>query len=574
MAFKEVEFILEYNDRQSVKFYLNGPPLPRIDKSAPGITVIEPEGLQILDELAFGDSHYDERDKIVEIWSRLRIQCNYVLRYQKNISLQHRIVFEGARTELIRIFTLGLTGFDTPGSLNALPEARVAMQSMASAFAAYKPLLDARIPGAYPKIEAGFAKSVKKLSEAKDFDRFDRLSFLRECVNPLFELLGDLQRQLGVEYLSEVSSKKQSLTLNLRAKQIFSTDLLNAYAFAKMPEAEITPERIALGRLLFFDPILSANNERSCASCHDPAKAFTDGLDKSIALGRADKINRNSPTLINCVYSDGYFYDLREPFLERQMKHVFMSADEFGQTFEQAAEKLRHSEEYAELLFRKAYPNAAGELFGQAQITNAIAAYVTTLVGFNSPFDRYARGETHQIGPAVARGFNLFMGKAACGTCHFAPVFNGTVPPWYDESESEVLGVPASKHPPYEIDGDWGRAMSGRPYDEAAIYIYSFKTTTVRNAALTAPYMHNGVFETLEEVMDFYNKGGGAGLGIALPHQTLSDAPLKLNKREIGDIIAFMRALTDTSATTAMPDYLPGFDKKPEWNSRKMGGIY
>lgn len=114
--------------------------------------------------------------------------------------------------------------------------------------------------------------------------------------------------------------------------------------------------------------------------------------------------------------------------------------------------------------------------------------------------------------------------------------------------------------------------MSGRLYDEAAIY--SFKTTTVRNAALTAPYMHNGVFETLEEVMDFYNKGGGAGLGIALPHQALSDAPLKLNKREIGDIIAFVRAFTDTSATTTMPDYWSGFDKKPEWNSRKMDGIY
>ena len=96
----------------------------------------------------------------------------------------------------------------------------------------------------------------------------------------------------------------------------------------------------------------------------------------------------------------------------------------------------------------------------------------------------------------------------------------------------------------------------------------SFKTTTVRNIALTAPYMHNGVYETLEEVVDFYNKGGGAGLGLDLAYQTLPDTPLNLNEQEKRDLITFMEALTDTSGMTAVPVNLPLFENHPEWNDR------
>jgi cytochrome c peroxidase len=143
------------------------------------------------------------------------------------------------------------------------------------------------------------------------------------------------------------------------------------------------------------------------------------------------------------------------------------------------------------------------------------------------------------------------MGKAACATCHFAPVFNGTVPPFYIESESEVLGITVgldSINP--KLDDDLGRVANGMNLDKHWFFRNSFKTVTVRNIELTAPYMHNGSFNTLEEVIDFYNLGGGKGMGLNVENQTLSDAPLGLNRREKADLVAFLKTLTDTTGLT------------------------
>jgi cytochrome c peroxidase len=202
-------------------------------------------------------------------------------------------------------------------------------------------------------------------------------------------------------------------------------------------------------------------------------------------------------------------------------------------------------------------------------------AYVGSLHSFDSPFDRYLRGEGEEIDPAVKRGFNLFMGKAVCGTCHFAPVFNGTVPPRFVDTESEVLGVPMTADTPRaELDPDLGRIANGKPAEAAPFFRHSFKTPTVRNIALTAPYMHNGVYETLEEVMHFYNIGGGAGLGIELENQTLPFDHLGLNEQETQDIIAFMEALTDTAGMTAVPARLPAFPEGSPLQHRVIGGKY
>lgn len=140
-------------------------------------------------------------------------------------------------------------------------------------------------------------------------------------------------------------------------------------------------------------------------------------------------------------------------------------------------------------------------------------------------------------------GFNLFTGKAKCASCHFIPLFNGLVPPVFTETESEVIGVPKTpnKKSP-EIDPDFGKFL----FTTASIHKYSFKTPSLRNIALTAPYMHNGVYTTLEDVMEFYNNGGGKGLKIDPANQTLPFDRLNLSKKEIADIIAFMKTLTDT----------------------------
>ena len=148
------------------------------------------------------------------------------------------------------------------------------------------------------------------------------------------------------------------------------------------------------------------------------------------------------------------------------------------------------------------------------------------------------RGEG-ELSKSEKAGFNLFAGKAKCATCHYVPLFNGLVPPEFTETESEVIGVPADSKKTF--DGDAGKYL----FTRSAIHRNAFKTPTIRNIALTAPYMHNGVFETLEEVMDFYNKGGGAGTHTAPENQTLPAEKLRLSKKEIKNIIAFMKALTD-----------------------------
>ncbi len=572
LAFKNIELFLEYYDRESVKKYLNGPPLLWLTPNVPGILVNEPVGLQVLDELVFEDNPFEQKEAILAMLDALTKDYAQVIRYQKSIPFQHRFVFEAARSEVMRIFTLGVTGFDTPGSANAIPEAYTALKAVSQAVRAYYPLLGQKNIQLRQTIQQKFNSALEYLLQHNDFENFDRLTFLKEYVNPLYSLLYQVQKTLSIEMIDEVD--KIGLPVNYHAQNIFDNNFLNHTFYSNIENKELTEQRIALGRTLFFDPILSSNNERACASCHHPEKAFTDGLDKSLAINGKGKILRNSPTLINSVYSMNYFYDLREEDLERQMKHVVSDSLEFSTDFMEIIQKLEQSAEYKKL-FIEAYPNQNQYLISRYTISNALSAYVTSLRSFNSPVDRYIRDEIKTIDPAVARGFNLFMGKAACGTCHFAPTFNGTVPPHFQDSESEVLGVPISKDTVnVQIDPDLGRYASQRPQDEAYFYAHSFKTVTVRNAALTAPYMHNGVYDTLEEVVDFYNKGGGRGLGLDVPYQTLPFDNLSLNQQEIKDLVKFMEALTDTTGLTQQPNALPKFENKPEWNKRQIGGVY
>ena len=137
----------------------------------------------------------------------------------------------------------------------------------------------------------------------------------------------------------------------------------------------------------------------------------------------------------------------------------------------------------------------------------------------------------------------VFLGRAKCGTCHFMPLFNGLTPPFYRNSESEIIGVPASAdldHP--KLDPDVGRAN----VEDNPLNRFAFKVTSLRNVAVTAPYMHNGVFKTLEDVVEFYDRGGGVGIGLDIPYQSLPTTPLKLTAAEKKDLVAFLNTLTDT----------------------------
>jgi cytochrome c peroxidase len=571
-AYKSVEFLAAYLDSEFIDNYINGAPLLSLEPNAPSLSIVEPEGFQTLEEYLFGENPLADAEQIQSLSEALAANAEE-LSYFSRLHLTDRQVIEAVRMALIRLFSLGVTGFDSPVLANSLPEAGRVLKSLQSAVTLYLPLVESRDSDLAARVDKNLTEAVTYLEQHQDFDSFDRLEFLKEYVNPLYGDLLDVQLALQIETYYETTSPFIKHSVNYFAKNIFDEDFLNPFYYTRMPSKKYTPATVQLGRTLFFDPILSRNNDRSCASCHQPQKAFTDGLPKSLASNEKQTVDRNAPTLLNAAYADRYFYDLRSDALEDQIDHVIFDQREFHTNYLTIFDKIGKSEEYV-ALFAEAFPEVKAEPINKFTLSTALAAYIVSLKSFSSPFDQYVRGESTELEVSVQRGFNLFMGKAACGTCHFAPTFNGLVPPVYHESESEVLGVPnTADTASMVIDPDLGRAI-GVIKEYVDFYRHSFKTTTVRNVELTAPYMHNGVYQTLEEVVDFYNQGGGEGMGLDVAYQTLPPDPLNLTEQEQADLVAFMRSLTDTSQVNQMPDKLPTFANDQDWNQRKIGGTY
>ena len=577
-AYKRTEYLLEYLDPELAK-QLNGPPIPKVvverqpylalNNTVPVFTTYPPQGLQVVEELLFTEELNQQiageaLSLVFHFEDRVKLFANS-LNHQ---SLTDKQLIESLREQVIRAITLGVTGFDIPAAEPDLELTAISLEPVVKVLDLYhedegSDLVRSEITKGRELVR----RSILYLKEHNDFNQFDRLYFIREFADPAYGALSRLQHLHG-----NADNKKQdySEAVNDKAHSLFSKAFLQPAFYAKQDQANLNPELVQLGKFLFFDPVISSNNKRSCASCHNPSMAFADGLSKSLAFDFKGNTRRNSPSLINAVFSTAYFWDSRVQYLQDQVPDVLNQKDELHGTYEDVVEKLNQSREYRRL-FKKAFKAKDDKSVSINTINRAIAAYVQSLVAFNSPFDQYMRRETNDYSEAAIRGGNLFMGKAGCATCHFAPVFNGTVPPRYQESETEVLGVPATadfKNP--ILDPDSGRAG----VIPAEAFLHSFKTPTVRNAALTAPYMHNGAISTLEEVVEFYELGGGAGIGLEVPNQTLPSDQLELSEEEKQDLVIFIKSLSDTSSTTSMPEQLPSFPKGSPLNERKVGGEY
>ncbi|MCX8532633.1 cytochrome-c peroxidase [Chryseobacterium luquanense] len=534
-SYKEIEFYIAYHYPEFSKTHLNAAPLFRIEAAGTTAYTLPPEGLQVLDELIFSDEAHGQKDKITDITNFLYNNYNsFYLNSIKNGTSQGKNKTLPLRIELIRIYTLGLTGFDTPGSLNISEEASHAFKGMKkyiqndSYFKNYNTEIADRM----------FSDAVNYLSKNKDFETFDRIEFYKKHLQPIYEELGKWDG--NKDDLQEFSG------WNASNKNFFSSDFLNPYFFTLLKDSEDNDDLRSLGKKIFYDETLSDNGKMSCATCHLPENAFTDLKSKSLSNVEGKTVLRNSPSLYNAVFAKRFFYDMRAYYLEQQAEHVIYNSEEFNTSYESIIKKLKTNPEYKKA-FKKAYKN--GNIDKQT-FSKALSSYVASLSSFDSDFDRFMRNEK-EISDDAKKGFNLFMGKANCATCHFAPLFSGLVPPFFNENESEVLGI--TKKPiqnlPLEIDSDRGRIKSNVKKEDSWIYENSFKTTTVRNIALTKPYFHNGAFNTLEEVLEFYNEGGAEGLGLEIKNQTLPADKLELTPLEIKQIIAFLNSLTDISKT-------------------------
>lgn len=275
--------------------------------------------------------------------------------------------------------------------------------------------------------------------------------------------------------------------------------------------------KVELGRLLFFDPRLSKDGSVSCASCHVPSKGFSDPRQFSLGVG-GKQGGRNAPAAMNAAYNHLQFWDGRAGSLEEQALGPIQNPIEMAETLEGVVKKLKKVKAY-----RHRFQEVFGEDVSADGIAKAIAAFERTLISTNSPFDRLIAGDKSALSESAQRGFELFQGKARCVLCHNGPNLT--------DNKFHNIGVPQTG----PLKEDAGRyAVTKRDSDRGA-----FKTPSLRSIVLTAPYMHTGGFKTLEEVMDFYNRGGEAVKGKD-PFMTA----LNLTDQEKKDLGEFLKSLT------------------------------
>ncbi|HTC81355.1 MAG TPA: cytochrome c peroxidase [Acidimicrobiia bacterium] len=286
-----------------------------------------------------------------------------------------------------------------------------------------------------------------------------------------------------------------------------------------------TPEKVALGKLLFFDPRLSGGNTIACATCHRAGTGLTDGLPRSI--GASGEMTRNAMTLWNVAYMHAIHSDGSRASLEEQADKA-IPGPAMAQPYPALLAELGAVPEYRQR-FGRAFPDGITE----ANIAKSIAAFERTLLTFNSPYDRYRAGDKGALTAEQKEGLDLFFSsRTGCSSCHVAPLFT--------DNAFHNLGVPQVG--PKVVDN--GRSdITHNPADLGA-----FKTLTLRNVELTGPYMHDGVFATLDQVVAFYVGGGGPS-----PNKDPLIRPLDLDTKEQKALVAFLRSLTDPTARLTPP---------------------
>jgi cytochrome c peroxidase len=291
-------------------------------------------------------------------------------------------------------------------------------------------------------------------------------------------------------------------------------------------ENKYTKERELLGRTLFFDPRLSSSNQIACASCHNPALAWGDGLPR--AIGHNKKVlGRRSPTILNLAWGELYFWDGRAASLEEQALGPIASPVEMNLPLDEMVRKLEGIPGYRDL-FYAAYP---GDEIGEETVAKGIATFVRTVVSERAPFDRWIAGDDTAISEQAKRGFKLFNTKGRCMQCHNTWRFT-------DDSFHDI-GVKG-------IAEDKGRGVI---LEEIEAMQYAFKTPTLRNVDRRSPYMHDGSVETLEDVINQYSNGGG----VKRPSLSEEIKPLLLSAGEKRDLIAFLKTLTSVDRPAEVP---------------------
>jgi cytochrome c peroxidase len=482
----------------------------------------------------------------------------------QNLNSYHHF-FLSNRLFLLNLSSIYTTGFECPTAKNIVPELRYMLMQVKEIYNGYNQSFPANpLSKEYLDLYDKTIDFVYK--QPADYTQFDHFAFIKDYVNVLFKVNQQLINAYAV-----VSNSNNDYSLNNDCFSIFDKKLYYAQnikgIYSAVEDEKVLEEIRQTGKQLFYDPILSGNNKRSCASCHKPDQYFADTtVQTSLAYDQQSRLKRNSISLLNSTFNQLIMLDGRHITLQDQAKEVLTNSNEMNSIEKELLDKVLSCKDYRDA-FKKYLKLTPEE--NQVTLTHIISTltlYYGSFSNYYAPFDDAINNNT-SLDTESIKGFNLFMGKAQCGTCHFVPQFNGVKPPFVN-SEFEVLGVPE--------DTGFTRLStdSGRYEQNPSIEtLHAFRTGTVRNTTYTKPYMHNGVFNSLNEVLNFYNAGGGAGKKLDVINQTLSFDPLDLTPVEKKEIIAFINSLNEKIAFDLPPDKLPKSSIQT-LNSRKLGGEY
>jgi len=290
--------------------------------------------------------------------------------------------------------------------------------------------------------------------------------------------------------------------------------------YVPVPEDNpLTEEKATLGRRLFFDPILSSDYSTSCGSCHDPRRAFSDGLPLAVGVN-ARTGTRNSPALLNGAWGQSFFWDGRAESLEEQVLMPIENPNEFDMTIDGVLQRLRDHADYPGL-FESAFEREVN----REDLGRAIASYVRTIFSGDAPIDRYVSGEHAALSAQARAGLELFRGKANCVACHIGPTFS--------DEQFHNTGVAYRNG---ELVDEGRFSVTGEEAHRGA-----FRTPTLRHVNETAPYMHDGSLKRLEDVIDLYDRGGNHN-----PNLDEALRPLLLTAEEKQALVTFLFTLTGT----------------------------
>ncbi len=469
------------------------------------------------------------------------------------------------RLHILNLAAIYTTGFECPDTSRIIPELGGMMTEVKAMYEVFNnSFTNMALNTAYMQLYQNAISFVE--SQPANYSAFDHYTFIKDYVNPLYTLNQKLMKDYGV-----ISKSFVDYSINKNATTIFDKALYDGQnakgIFSRVQDKNALAEIDRLGKLLFYDPILSGNNQRSCASCHITNQYFTDTTRRTAtAFDGKSVLARNTPSLINAGANHLIMQDGKHISLQNQTRDVMTNAIEMGSKESEILKKVLSCKEYQKgFTYLLKYTPQESEITLQ-HISSAITFYYDKFSHFSSPLDDAINNKSI-LSENAKRGFNLFMSRSQCATCHFVPQFNGIKPP-YVSSEFEVLGVPADTG--YTaLSADKGR----HEINPAVETLNAFRTGSIRNASYTSPYMHNGVFNTLNEVIEFYNHGGGAGRGLQVYNQTLSSDSLGLSSSDKFYLIQFIQALNENILFEKPPQKLPK-SNMPSLNFRTVGGIY